>query len=139
MSPSQLTSRLLLNASSNTNCLIDATAILALSSPLQAISHALPLMQQRTEYTATNVKAMLDEFHSSRRDAQDSRKGVPQEMTDLANRANPSSGSLETAIIIRLDSYGAEVNKLRHDIEVSQSQYTGKLIAKLEAMVGNIE
>ena len=96
-------------------------------------------MQQRTEYTATTVKAMLDEFHSSRGDSQDSRKGVPQEMTNLVNRANPSSGSLETAIIIRLDSYGAEVNKLRHDIEVSQSQYTEKVIAKIEAMVGNIE
>ena len=139
MSPLQLSSRLLFNVTSNTNCLCDAIAILALSSPIQAINHALPLIQQRTENTATTVRAMHNELHSSRREAQEYRKGVLQEMTDLANRANRSSRSPDTAITITLDSYSAEMNKLRHDLEVSQSQHAGEVIAKLEAMVGNIE
>ena len=82
---------------------------------------------------------MHDELHSSRREIQDSRKGLLQEMTDLANQANRSSRSLDSAITITLDSYGAEMNKLRHDLEVSQLQHTGEVIAKLETMVGNIE
>ena len=139
MSRSQLCSRLPLSVTPITDCLFDALAILALSSPLQAINHALPLIQQRTETTAATVSAIHDELHSSRREAQDSRKGVLQEMTDLANRANHSSRSLDTAITITLDSYGAKMDKLRHDLEVSQSQHTGELIAKLEAMVGNIK
>lgn len=139
MSSSQLSSRLLLNVTSNTNCLFDTTAILALSSPLQAINHALPLIQQRTKNTANTVRAMHNELQSSRRETQDSRKGVLQEIADLANQANRSSRSLDSAITITLDSYGAKMNKLRHDLEVSQSQHTGEVIAKLEAMVGKIE
>ena len=123
----------------NADCLFDALAILALSSPLQAINKALPPIQQQTENTAISVIAMQDEVHTLRREAQNSQERVLQEMIGLAGRADRSSRGLDSAIAMTLDSYSAEMNNLRRDLIFSQSQHTGEVIAKLGAMVGNIK
>ena len=138
MSQSQLCSRLLLSVTSNTDCVFDAKAIQALSSPLQAINKAFPPIQQQTEDTAIIVRAMHDEVHTLRREAQTSKRAL-QEMIGLANRADSSSRGLDSAIAMTLDSYSAKMNNLRHDLIFSQSQHAGEVIAKLEAMVGNIQ
>ena len=139
MSRSQLCSRLPLSVTSNTDCLFDAKAIQALSSPLQAINKAFPPIQQQTENTAITVRAVYDEVHTLRREAQNSQERVLQEMIGLANCADHSSRGLGSAIATTLDSYSAKMNNLRHDLTFSQSQQTGEVIAKLEAVVGNIK
>ena len=124
---------------SNTDCLFDTKAVQALSSPLQAIKKAFPPIQQQTENTAITVRAMHDEVHILRREAQNSQERVLQEIIGLANHADHSSRNLDSAIVIALDSYSTKMNNLKHDLIFSQSQHTGEVIAKLEAMVGNIE
>ena len=70
-----------------------------------------------------------------RQDAQDFRQKVFQELTNLANRADSSPKSLETAIVQRLNSHSAEMNGLKRDLQLAQSQYTDGMFAKLEAIV----
>ena len=103
------------------------------------MNKAFSPIQQQTENTAVTVRALHDEVHTFRREARNSQERRFQEIIGLANRADCSSRGLDSTIVMTLDSYSAKMNSLRHDLIFSQSQHTGEVIAKLEAMVGNIK
>lgn len=93
-------------------------------------------MKQQTESTAITVKAVHDETHDLRQDARNFQENMLQELTNLTNRAESSANSLEMVITRAISSYSAEMNQLQRDLQFSQSQDTGDVAAKLEAIVG---
>ena len=112
------------------------TAIQTLSSPLQAINQAFPLLQEQNEATAITVRAVRQEAHDSRQEAQHFREKALTELTKLADRADSSPNSLERTIAITLDRHSAKMTQLKHDLQLAHSKYTGEVVAKLEAIVG---
>lgn len=58
-----------------------------------------------------------------------------QELTNLTNRADNSANSLETVIARALSSHSTEMNQLQRDLKFTQSQHTGDVVAKLDAIV----
>lgn len=116
--------------------MIDATAIQALSSPLQAINQTLPIIQQQTEDIAISIKAVHHEAEETRQDAQFFRDKVLEDLTDLVDRVDSSSNSLENTIAMTFSRQSDGMNRLSHELRFAHAQDTGKLFAKLEAMVG---
>lgn len=82
---------------------------------------------------------MHDETHESRRDVREFREQVLQELGNLTNSVDSSSSGLETNIALALNRHSAEMNQLKHDLQFAHSQYAGKVVEKLEAVVGIIK
>ena len=114
------------------------TAIQALSSPLQAINQAFPLIQQQNDATAITLRAVHQEAHDSRQEARNFRDKVITELTKLVDRVDSSPGRVERNIITSLDHHGAGMSQLKHDLRYAHSQDTNEVVAKLEAIVGVI-
>ena len=112
------------------------TAVQTLSSPLQAIKQAFPLLQEQNEATAIALRAVRQEAHDSRQEARHFREKTLTELTKLADRANSSPNSLERTIAITLDRHSTKMTQLKHDMQLAHSQHTGEVVAKLEAIVG---
>ena len=112
------------------------TAIQALSSPLQAINQAFPLIQQQNDATAITLRAVHEEAHDSRQEARNFRGKVLTELTKLADRVDSSSGSLERSITTSLNRHGARISQLKNDLQYAHSQDTNQVVAKLKALVG---
>ena len=130
----------LASTASNTETAVrnNYTAIQALSSPVQDIYQALPLIQQQSENTAITINAVHDEAQDSRRDFRDFRERALQGLTNLANQRENSPRSLETTIRMALDRYSAGINELREDLRSNHSQQTSHVNAKMEALVSNV-
>ena len=111
------------------------TTIQALSSPLQAINQAFPLIQQQNDATAITLRAVHEEAHDSRQEARNFRGKVLTELTKLADRVDSSSGSLERSITISLNRHGARISQLKNNLQYAHSQDTNQVVAKLEALV----
>lgn len=118
---------------------MNQTAIQAISSPLQAISQAFPLIQQQTEDIGIAVKAVRSEAHSSGQVTQDFRETVLRELTRLTDSVASSPSSLETAIRFTMDRYSTRMNQINCELQAVQSRDTGELLAKLDAMAGTID
>ena len=115
------------------------TAIQALSSPLQAINQAFPLIQQQNDATATTLRAVHQETHDSREEARIFRNKALTELTKLVDRVDSSPNSLERIIAITLDRHSAKMTQLKHDLHFAHSENTGEVVARLEAIVGVLD
>ena len=111
-------------------------AIQGLSSPLQAINQAFPLIQQQNDATAITLRGLHQDAHNSRQEARHFREKVLTEMTKLVDRVDNSPNSLERAIAIKLDRHSAKMTQLNHDLHYTHSEDNGELFARLEAIVG---
>ena len=112
------------------------TAIQALSSPLQAINQAFPLMQQQNDATAITLRAVHEEAHDSRQEARNFWEKALTELTKLADRVDSSPGNLERSIATTLNRHGAGMSQLRNELQHAHSQDTNQIAAKLEVIVG---
>ena len=112
------------------------TAIQALSSPLQAINQAFPLIKQQNDATAITLRAVHEEAHDSRQEARNFRRKILTDLTKLADRVDNSSGSLERSITTSLNRHGAGISQLKNDLQYAYFQDTNQVVAKLEAIVG---
>ena len=93
-------------------------------------------MQQQNDDTAITLRAVHQEAHDSRQEARNFREKALTELTALADRVRGSPNSLERTIAITLDRHSAKMTQLKHDLQFAHSQYTGEVVAKLEAIVG---
>ena len=114
------------------------TAIQALSSPIQAINQAFPLIKQQNDATAITLKTVHKEAHDSRQEARQFRDKALMELTKMADRVDSSPKSLERSIATSLNRHGAEMSQLKYDLQYAHSQDTNKVVAKLETIVGVI-
>ena len=112
------------------------TAIQALSSPLQAINQAFPLMQQQNDATAITLRAVHQEAHDSRQEARHFQEKLFTELTKLADREDSSPGRIERSMITSLNHHSAGMSQLKRDLQYAHSQDTNEVVAKLEAIVG---
>ena len=128
----------MVTTSSNTETIVrdSQAAIQALSLPLSSINQAIPFVRQQTEHVATNIGIVHSEVRDLRQSVLSLRTKGYKEFANLAQCVESSAESIETTICRRLDSYGAEMDRLRQEMDHTLSIHTRKQAEKIEALVG---